>query len=226
MPPTRPRALTWGAWTTLAKTHQRCRGACACTHPSVAGAHARAAGDAPANRAAPGACSRVQGQRNGAARHPHEPLRAAPGIGRRLQPGMGRRPSHAPPPCTMWARLGFPMPSCKSPASSPPKNGGDAKPPPTLAPKSLGTTPLAGVLRLARTVALYHHEKWNGTGYPQGWLAPTFRWRPARCSGRCVRCLDQRAPYKKAWAPEEAMALIELKPGSISTRNWWRCLCH
>lgn len=61
------------------------------------------------------------------------------------------------------------------------------------------------LFRLAREIALTHHEKWNGKGYPKGLagdLIPT--------SGRIVAIVDvfdaltSKRPYKKAWTVEEA----------------------
>lgn len=84
---------------------------------------------------------------------------------------------------------------------------------PNIGAEIIGHHP-SGVLRLARTVALYHHEKWNGTGYPHG-LAGTDIPLEARIVALAdvFDALTSERPYKKAWAPEEAMALIESEAG-------------
>lgn len=67
----------------------------------------------------------------------------------------------------------------------------------------------APLLRLAREIALTHHEKWDGTGYP-GRLAGTA----IPLSGRIVAVADifdaltSVRPYKQAWPVEEAVDFI------------------
>ncbi|WP_435627318.1 HD-GYP domain-containing protein [Candidatus Ferrigenium straubiae] len=72
----------------------------------------------------------------------------------------------------------------------------------------------AEVLKMARQIALGHHEKWNGKGYPYG-LSGTDIPVVARIVAiadvfdalTCVR------PYKRAWPIEDALALIEKEAG-------------
>ena len=62
---------------------------------------------------------------------------------------------------------------------------------------------------LAREIALTHHEKWDGTGYPQGLAGEAI---PQ--SGRIVAVADvfdaltSSRPYKRAWPVEEALRYI------------------
>lgn len=70
------------------------------------------------------------------------------------------------------------------------------------------------VLRIAGEIALTHHEKWNGGGYPRGLSGPEIP-----LSGRIVAIADfydaltHERPYKKAWTHEEAIAEIRAQRG-------------
>ena len=72
----------------------------------------------------------------------------------------------------------------------------------------------SGVLRLARSVALAHHEKWDGSGDPAG-LAGEHIPLEARivAVADVFDALTSVRPYKKAWAPEDAMAHIAAQAG-------------
>ena len=75
-----------------------------------------------------------------------------------------------------------------------------------------GQSPL---LRLAEVVALTHHERWNGQGYPHGLSGADIP-----LSGRIVAVADvydallSDRPYKSAWPPAEARAEIERQAGA------------
>jgi len=70
------------------------------------------------------------------------------------------------------------------------------------------------LLQLAREIALSHHEKWNGKGYPNGLAGAEIP-----LESRIVAIADvfdaltNESPYKKAWPIEEAVALIERESG-------------
>jgi len=70
------------------------------------------------------------------------------------------------------------------------------------------------LLETARIVALTHHEKWDGTGYPRG-----RRGEDIPIEGRVVALADvfdaltTERPYKKAWPVAEALELIRRERG-------------
>jgi putative two-component system response regulator len=71
------------------------------------------------------------------------------------------------------------------------------------------------LLRLAREIALSHHEKWDSSGYPNGLAGETI---PQ--SGRIVAVADvfdaltSSRPYKQAWTVEAAEAYVRDNAGS------------
>ena len=70
------------------------------------------------------------------------------------------------------------------------------------------------LLRLARSVALHHHEKWDGSGYPFG-----LKGNSIPVEARIVALADvfdaltSERPYKKAWTVEAAMEYVEEQSG-------------
>ncbi len=68
---------------------------------------------------------------------------------------------------------------------------------------SEGNSPL---LKLARSIALHHHERWDGSGYPRGLAA-----RQIPLASRITAIFDvfdaltSDRPYKKAWSFEAAV---------------------
>jgi putative two-component system response regulator len=77
---------------------------------------------------------------------------------------------------------------------------------------SQSDTPL---FRLAAEVALRHHERWDGSGYPDG-----LRGEAIPESARIVALADVydalsvRRPYKPAWSREEVLAQLRAGSGS------------
>jgi response regulator RpfG family c-di-GMP phosphodiesterase len=71
------------------------------------------------------------------------------------------------------------------------------------------------MLQLAERIALTHHERWDGSGYPAGLASDAIP-----LEGRiCAICdvydaLVSERPYKRAWSPEEALAEIRKESGS------------
>ena len=70
------------------------------------------------------------------------------------------------------------------------------------------------ILAMARIMALYHHEKWDGTGYPHG-LRGVGIPLPARIVAICdvYDALTAVRPYKGAWSPSQALAHIQEQAG-------------
>lgn len=70
------------------------------------------------------------------------------------------------------------------------------------------------LLRAASIIALTHHEKWDGSGYPN-----RLRGEAIPLMGRIVAVVDvfdaltTERPYKKAWPVEEAFALLRHESG-------------
>jgi HD-GYP domain-containing protein (c-di-GMP phosphodiesterase class II) len=70
------------------------------------------------------------------------------------------------------------------------------------------------VMELARGIALAHHEKWNGRGYPNGLAGEDIPFL-ARVCAICdaFDALTSERPYKKAWTPEDAFDLLRKEAG-------------
>ena len=70
------------------------------------------------------------------------------------------------------------------------------------------------LLTMAREIALAHHEKWNGSGYPYG-----LKGEDIPLSARVIAIADvfdaltTERPYKKAWSAKDAVALIDKESG-------------
>jgi len=83
---------------------------------------------------------------------------------------------------------------------------------------TIGADLLAGtdipLLEMARNIALNHHEKWDGSGYPRG-LAGTDIPIEGRICAICdvFDALTSERPYKKAWPVEEAVAFLRQQKG-------------
>ncbi len=72
----------------------------------------------------------------------------------------------------------------------------------------------SGLLGLARRIALCHHEKWDGSGYPQG-LAGEQIPLEARivAIADVFDALTSARPYKQPWTVEQAVAYLEEQKG-------------
>ena len=70
------------------------------------------------------------------------------------------------------------------------------------------------LMKTAKEIAIAHHEKWNGTGYPQG-----LKEYDIPLSARIIAIADvfdaltTRRPYKNAWTSNEAIEYINAQSG-------------
>ena len=72
----------------------------------------------------------------------------------------------------------------------------------------------SSLLKIARTIALCHHEKWDGSGYPNGLAGEAIP-----VEARIVAIADvfdaltSTRPYKKSWSIDDATAYIKNESG-------------
>ncbi|MCL1046611.1 two-component system response regulator [Shewanella sp. 1_MG-2023] len=70
------------------------------------------------------------------------------------------------------------------------------------------------LLQMAKRIAISHHEKWDGSGYPYGLVGEDIP-----IEGRIIAIADvfdaltSARPYKKAWTVEDTLSLIEKESG-------------
>ena len=70
------------------------------------------------------------------------------------------------------------------------------------------------VLQMAAEIAHYHHEKWDGSGYPDGLSGKDIPLSARICAVSDVfDALMSDRPYKRAWRFEDAMGLIQRESG-------------
>ena len=71
------------------------------------------------------------------------------------------------------------------------------------------------VFRMAALIALQHHEKWDGSGYPQGLQGSAIA-EAARivAIADVFDALTMKRPYKDAWPMEQVLATIQSGRGS------------
>ena len=71
------------------------------------------------------------------------------------------------------------------------------------------------ILKLARDIALYHHEKWDGTGYPEGLKGEAIPVH-ARIVALCdiFDALTSKRPYKSSYPVDVSCEIIKKGKGT------------
>ncbi|MEQ3639437.1 MAG: HD domain-containing phosphohydrolase [Alteromonas sp.] len=70
------------------------------------------------------------------------------------------------------------------------------------------------LLKVAKSVSMTHHEKWDGTGYPKGLKGEEIPIEGRICALADVfDALTSKRPYKEAWSIEKAVEFIQSQKG-------------
>ncbi|KQR62109.1 two-component system response regulator [Acidovorax sp. Leaf160] len=110
-------------------------------------------------------------------------------------------------------KIGVPDAVLRKPGKLDPDEWEVMKKHPMIGAEIIGEHP-PGLLRTAHTIALAHHEKWDGSGYPFG-LAGEAIPLEARivAIADVFDALTTRRPYKQAWSLEEAFDYLRTQSG-------------
>lgn len=73
----------------------------------------------------------------------------------------------------------------------------------------------ADIMKIAKTIAATHHEKFDGSGYPNGMAGESIPVE-GRITAICdvFDALTSKRPYKEAWTAEQALAEIQNSSGA------------
>jgi putative two-component system response regulator len=70
------------------------------------------------------------------------------------------------------------------------------------------------LLKMAKEIALYHHERWDGKGYPNGVSGKDIPiWARIVSIADVFDALTSPRPYKRAWSIEEAVTYLKDESG-------------
>jgi len=85
----------------------------------------------------------------------------------------------------------------------------------------------SALMQMAAEIALCHHEKWDGSGYPRG-LAGADIPLSARIAALCdvADALLSKRPYKDAWPMEKALELLQREAGQHFDPALVDCFLH
>lgn len=110
-------------------------------------------------------------------------------------------------------KIGIPDAILQKPGKLTPQEFDEMRTHTEIGAKILGNAD-SSLLHIAKTVALTHHEKWDGSGYPKG-----LKGEDIPLVGRIVAVADvfdaltSKRPYKEAWSIEEAMHFMVEQKG-------------
>lgn len=68
----------------------------------------------------------------------------------------------------------------------------------------------------AASIALHHHERWNGSGYPYGLIGEDIPFESQLVAlADVIDALFTERPYKKSWTPREVFNYIDENSGTL-----------
>ena len=77
------------------------------------------------------------------------------------------------------------------------------------------------LVQMAEEIALFHHERWDGNGYPCGLQADEIPLTARIVSvADAFDALTHERPYKAAWSVPDALAEMDENAEGSSTRTW------
>ncbi|HSX85368.1 MAG TPA: HD domain-containing phosphohydrolase [Cellvibrio sp.] len=110
-------------------------------------------------------------------------------------------------------KIGIPDSILQKPGKLTPEEWAIMREHPVIGARIIGVHTV-GLLHMAHDIALTHHERWDGSGYPRG-----IQGEEIPVVGRIVAVADvfdaltTQRPYKKAWPLNEAIAYIREQRG-------------